>query len=162
MAGWDEKFNHLKPKVIPVVVFPDGSAINDSTFVIRRIETELGVGPDRPALPRDPVGGAAGGVVVQCTRGHDAHNAACGGSAKLGGNWVLARPRTASIVDGCSVPRAHPPAAQGLRFIASLLEDFADEWLTKCMYGFRWNTERGVVMETSILAPFAQMAHWQL
>jgi len=94
LAGWDEKFNHLKPKVIPVVVFPDGSAINDSTFIIRRIETELGVGPDRPALPRDP----------------------------------------------------------GLRFIASLLEDFADEWLTKCMYGFRWNTERGARFGSTLLA----------
>jgi len=31
------------------------------------------------------------------------------------------------------------PMNEGLAFISHLIEDFADEWLTKCMFHYRWH-----------------------
>ena len=69
---------HAKgPVLLPKVLFPDGSAMNDSTFIIQRFE-EL-----KPA-------------------------------------------------------RSVYPNSEVINFICTILEDFSDEFLTKCMYHYRW------------------------
>ncbi len=68
----------VKVPVVPVLGMPDGRFLNDSTVVIRTLETLYDNG--RSVIPDDP--------------GHS--------------------------------------------FLAALIEDFADEWLTKAMFGYRW------------------------
>ena len=93
---WPRRFAHIRPQVIPVLVFPDGRSLNDSTFLIEAVEahTQAQGGGGRPAVPADPAAA----------------------------------------------------------FVAWLLEDFADEWLTKVMYGFRWNRERDATYAGKLLA----------
>lgn len=77
----EPRFAHIKERIMPIVVFPDGRSMNDSTFILRAIEERY---PERSVLPSnedDP----------------------------------------------------------GVRFVGQLLEDFADEWVVRCVYGFRWN-----------------------
>jgi len=74
--NWKRKFPGI-PKVIPVLVSPDGSYKNDSTFLIQSMEQKV---TDRSVYPDDAA----------------------------------------------------------MKFIALLVEDFADEWMTKVMYGARW------------------------
>lgn len=71
----------VRPAVIPVVEFPDGSFANDSTPLLLDFSAEAPA--DRGLLPDDPVA----------------------------------------------------------RFLCLLIEDFADEWLTKVMFHYRWNAE---------------------
>ncbi|MDD3443843.1 MAG: glutathione S-transferase C-terminal domain-containing protein [Zavarzinia sp.] len=68
----------VKPAVIPVVEFPDGSLANDSTPLLLAFDKEAPA--QRALLPEDPVA----------------------------------------------------------RFLCLLIEDFADEWLTKVMFHYRW------------------------
>ena len=82
------------PVLLPKIVFPDGSVMNDSTMLIERLEREY-------------------------------------------------------------VGRSVLPHVDGLRFICSLLEDFADEFITKCMYHYRWVHDPdfaayGIAMQQSI------------
>ena len=65
------------PRLAPRIIWPDGSVMNDSTPLIRRLEGEH---KDRAALPSDPA----------------------------------------------------------LLWLCDLLEDWADEWVTKAMYHYRW------------------------
>lgn len=89
---WPRRFEHIRPRVIPVVVFPNSRSMNDSTFVIEAVEAHTGA--TRAAVPADPA----------------------------------------------------------TAFVAWLLEDFADEFLTKVMYGFRWNREVDAVHAGRLLA----------
>ncbi|MFM9992277.1 MAG: glutathione S-transferase N-terminal domain-containing protein [Burkholderiaceae bacterium] len=43
------------------------------------------------------------------------------------------------------------PADLVLRFIDSLLEDYADEWLTKCMFHYRWHFAEDIAKSGNIL-----------
>ena len=72
-----EETKDVKPQVIPILQYPDGSFRNDSTFVALDLEERHKA---RPTVPADPV----------------------------------------------------------QRFLCFLLEDFADEWGTKCMFHYRW------------------------
>eukprot|EP01084_Bolivina_argentea_P065880 120088_1 len=83
MGKWPDKFNHIKPKVIPVIVFPNGYSMNESTKIIQKIE-------------------------------YDNNNK----------KRLLITTNINNIY---------------IKFINDLLEDFADEWCTKLMYGMRWN-----------------------
>jgi len=49
-----------------------------------------------------------------------------------------------------SGPRVQP-ANPILRFIDSLLEDYADEWLTKCMFHYRWHCAKDIAKSGNIL-----------
>jgi len=50
---WAERgFGEIKPKVIPVVVWPDQTVQNDSTFVLLEAERRF---PSRPVTPTDPL-----------------------------------------------------------------------------------------------------------
>ena len=52
-GDWEEKgFGHIKPKVIPVIKYSDGSAANDSTFIFEKLDLQY---PARPIIPSDPV-----------------------------------------------------------------------------------------------------------
>ena len=54
-GDWEEKgFGHIKPKVIPVIKYSDGSSANDSTFIFEKLDLQY---PSRPILPSDPVVG---------------------------------------------------------------------------------------------------------
>lgn len=79
--GWPSKYAHIRPKVIPVVEFPNGFPMNESTKIIQKIESET------------------------------------------------------------SYKRSVIPKNRCIAFIADLLEDFADEWMTKIMFAMRWNRE---------------------
>eukprot|EP01083_Nonionella_stella_P233372 822293_1 len=79
MGKWPNKFKHIRPKVIPVLEFPNGFSMNESTKIFQKIEE---IHPNRS-------------IHIQ--------NNKC------------------------------------YQFISDLLEDFADEWCTKLMYGIRWN-----------------------
>ena len=72
-----EETKEVKPQVIPILQYPDGSFRNDSTFVALDLEERH---KQRTVLPADPA----------------------------------------------------------RRFVCFLLEDFADEWGTKCMFHYRW------------------------
>jgi len=53
MGDWEEKgFGHIKPKVIPVIKYPDGTSQNDSTFIFETLDTKY---PSRPMVPLDPL-----------------------------------------------------------------------------------------------------------
>ena len=64
-------------RLLPKMVWPDGTARNDSTFLIKHLEAEY---HGRATMPQHP----------------------------------------------------------GLALISALLEDFADEFITKCMFHYRW------------------------
>lgn len=81
MGVWPKKFSHIKPKVIPVLEFPDEFSMNESTAIIKKIEEST---PNRSVF----------------------------------------------IQNNCY-----------LQFISNIIEDFADEWVTKLMFGVRWNRE---------------------
>jgi len=92
---YDEpRFSHISEPIMPLMVFPDGRSMNDSTFLIRAIEDS---NPKRPVIP-----------------GVDD--------------------------DPC------------LRFVCQLLEDFADEWLLKPFYGFRWNESESQEFASQMIA----------
>jgi len=92
-TGWPKIFSHIKGKVIPVMKFPDGTYMNDSTFLIEEIEKQ-GYNSHRVALPEDPQ----------------------------------------------------------MSFLSYLIEDFGDEWITKCMYGYRWNKNRDARWSSDLLS----------
>lgn len=51
-GAWDAlNMQHIKPKVIPVVQFPDGSFKNDSTYILQEVDQRY---PERPILPSNP------------------------------------------------------------------------------------------------------------
>jgi glutathione S-transferase len=83
-------FEHVKVPVIPIVAFPDGRWMNDSTPLAFALEA---------AFPND---------------------------------------------------RSVVPADEAQAFIGLLLEDFADEWITKVMFHYRWFANRDQV----------QLSHW--
>lgn len=76
------------PPLLPKLLWPDGAAQNDSTFLLRSLEARCLAGR-RTAVPPDP----------------------------------------------------------GQAFLAYLLEDFADEWLTKAMYHYRWTLDHSTAGE---------------
>lgn len=76
-----EVLTRIKPAVIPIVEFPDGSLANDSTPLLIRFSAEAPA--SRALLPDEPVA----------------------------------------------------------RFLCLLIEDFADEWMTKVMFHYRWTAE---------------------
>ncbi|PWR18073.1 glutathione S-transferase family protein [Zavarzinia compransoris] len=76
-----EVMTRVRPAVIPIVEFPDGTFANDSTPLLLDFSAEAP--GDRQLLPDDPVA----------------------------------------------------------RFLCLLIEDFADEWLTKVMFHYRWTAE---------------------
>ena len=39
-AAWPDKYAHLRPKVIPVLEWPNGFAMNESTRIIQKVESE--------------------------------------------------------------------------------------------------------------------------
>lgn len=82
----------VKVPIIPLVVFPDGHLVNDSTLIVRSLEETY--------------------------------------------------PERRSVI---------PPGA-GHSFLSYLLEDFADEWLTKAMYHYRWYRKRDRVQLSRWLA----------
>lgn len=90
-AATREALAKVKPPVIPVMEYPDGSVRNDSTPLIYDLEARHA---DRSIIPPDPA-------------------------------------------------RA---------FIAHLIEDFADEWMTKAMFGYRWLKEVDQVQMSRWLA----------
>ena len=54
-GDWEEKgFGHIKPKVIPVIKYSDGSSANDSTFIFEKLDLQY---PARPVIPTDPAVG---------------------------------------------------------------------------------------------------------
>jgi glutathione S-transferase len=83
-------FEHVKVPVIPVVAFPDGRWMNDSTPLAFALEATF--------------------------------------------------PNDRSVI----------PANEAQAFIDLLLEDFADEWITKVMFHYRWFADRDQ----------AQLSHW--
>jgi glutathione S-transferase len=50
-----------------------------------------------------------------------------------------------------SAGRAVVPARPGLAFLDALLEDYADEWLTKCMFHYRWAFEADAEFASHVL-----------
>ena len=46
------------------------------------------------------------------------------------------------------------PADPALAFLDALIEDWADEWLTKCMYSYRWQGEANIANAARLLP------HW--
>jgi len=53
MGDWEERgFGDIKPKVIPVVQYDDGTVQNDSTFIFEHVEKRY---PSRPIIPKDPL-----------------------------------------------------------------------------------------------------------
>lgn len=83
----------MKVDLIPILVFPDGEAMIDSTPMIQRLEKDYSA---RSVIPADPA----------------------------------------------------------LAFLDALLEDFADEWLTKAMFHYRW-TYKPDIAKASVLLPLA-------
>ncbi len=47
--------------------------------------------------------------------------------------------------------RSVVPAAPGLAFLNALIEDFADEWLTKCMFHYRWTGAEDVALVGNLI-----------
>ncbi len=47
--------------------------------------------------------------------------------------------------------RSVVPAAPALAFLDALLEDYADEWLTKCMFHYRWAFEADAAFASHVL-----------
>jgi len=90
-GSWPAKFDQIYPKTVPVLEFPDGTSMNESTTIMTKLEAEY---PVRPAVPPN----------------------------------------------------------RALYFLMVLLEDFADEWLTKVMYGMRWNRQRDIEWSSRLLA----------
>ena len=39
-----------------------------------------------------------------------------------------------------------------MSFLSYLIEDFGDEWITKCMYGYRWNKNRDARWSSDLLS----------
>ncbi|MEO0367147.1 MAG: glutathione S-transferase C-terminal domain-containing protein [Pseudomonadota bacterium] len=52
-------------------------------------------------------------------------------------------------------PRAAIPSSPVLRFLNYLIEDYADEWLTRCMFHYRWSYAEDIDKAGTIL-PFLQ------
>ncbi len=91
-GGWD-----VPVALIPIVAFPDGETLIDSTPVIRRLEEE--------------------------------HTA-----------------------------RRIVPEDRALAFLDFLIEDFADEWLTKAMFHYRWAYEADIAKASAVLPRWGQTA----
>eukprot|EP00947_MAST-08B_sp_MAST-8B-sp1_P003844 g3844.t1 len=91
--------NAKGPVLLPKIVWPDGvSVMNDSTFLIRRLEAECCPG-------------------IRSVRPHAVHG--------------------------------------GLGFLCDLLEDYADEFVTKAMYHYRWvhdpaGASRGIALQQAL------------
>jgi glutathione S-transferase len=92
-GGWPSRFAHIRPKTIPVLEFPGGFVMNESSTIVAKLEAEY---PQRPSVP--------------------------------------------------------PSNNEALQFINLLVEDFADEWLTKVMYGMRWNRPNDQKWSSHLLA----------
>ena len=61
-----------------------------------------------------------------------------------------------SYLDGVYPDRPLRPSDSALRFIDMLIEDYADEWLSKCMFHYRWSYSHDTERAAAYL-PFARV-----
>ncbi len=57
--------------------------------------------------------------------------------------------RLIDLLERRHADRSVSAPSPGVRFVGMLVEDFADEWLSKCMFFYRWASARGTHFATS-------------